>query len=91
MKSSASFMIKAAAIIGEDEKIWTLPPPARHHDIIAAMVEAGHSKPIKGEQGFMTSEGEFVRRKAACRIARKTNQILKKSGPEDTLFSEDLW
>jgi hypothetical protein len=83
--------VETAAIIGADGEIWTLPRPARHHTVIAAMVEAGEKTPIRGEQGFILSDGRFAPRKAALRIAKKANQIKKKCGCEGLLFSEDIW
>lgn len=93
-------MILAAAIRGEDGTIWTLPPPARHHDIGRYMCENGHPAPFPGgdDQGFIAG-GEFrgrelpvyVRRVPAMRIARENNQILLGKGQHRELFSEDLW
>ena len=83
--------IVAAAILDKDGIPVSLPPPARHHNIIAFMVERGDKTPISGEQGFMTSDGKFVMRKAALRIAEKAGQIIKKQGCKHRLFSEDCW
>ena len=43
------------------------------------------------EQGFITSECKFVDRKEALKIARKYNQIIKKSVDNDELYSEDIF
>ena len=43
------------------------------------------------DQGFMTDKGRFVDRLEACKIAKSAGQIINKTGPEDDLFSEDLW
>lgn len=40
------------------------------------------------DQGFVTSEGQYVGRKEAARIALIAGQITK---PTTILFSEDLW
>ena len=45
---------------------------------------------VNAEQGFVTSNGKFVNRKVALRIAKHYNQINHKHFPEDMLFSEDL-
>lgn len=76
------------------EIIISAPPPARHHNLLFAYYE------LKGEplgdsknQGFLTSEGKFVDRKEAMRIALASNQKLidHPSRIEGVLFSEDLW
>jgi hypothetical protein len=43
-------------------------------------------------QGFITSEGRFVDRQEALKIAREANQILNESEVRgDLLYSEDLY
>jgi len=46
---------------------------------------------LEKEQGFVTSEGRFVGRKEAWKIAKENNQIKRQSGGEGTLYSEDLY
>jgi aryl-alcohol dehydrogenase-like predicted oxidoreductase len=72
--------------------IWSLPRPARHHDVLRAIDEAGLSAIAPGPdaQGFLTSDGRFVDRKAAVRIALDAEQIKEPQWPPD-LYSEDLW
>lgn len=84
--------IVAAAILDRHGTFCTLPPPARHHDIIAHMVEHGSPTPcgLPDEQGFITSKGGFVSRKLAAKIAYMTGQIEALKWPPD-LYSEDLW
>ncbi|WP_155468010.1 MULTISPECIES: hypothetical protein [Acetobacter] len=41
-------------------------------------------------QGFNTSDG-FVDRRIGFLVARNAGQIIKKHGPADMLFSEDMW
>lgn len=82
--------IVTAAIIDHNGLPFTLPRPARHHTLIHAMAERGDPIPIKGTQGFMTSDGRFVDRKVAARIARVAGQMIACHVP-GTLFSEDLW
>lgn len=79
-----------AAAIKLDGTVHSLPPPARHHTIIGHLVEQGHKPPIGGEQGFITSDGEFVNRFRAGQYARRSGQIEKLKWPPD-LYSEDLW
>jgi len=76
-------MIKAAAILLDG----VLHTGKRHHLIIADIVAAGGSKPVKGTQGFVTDKGEFVNRVEAVKIAFECGQI-KKIKPR--LYSEDL-
>ena len=42
-------------------------------------------------QGFLTNTNRFVDRQEAWNIAKEVNQIIKVSGGEETLYSEDLW
>jgi hypothetical protein len=71
----------------------SLPPPARHHTIIATMdTEMGIDGPLATpeRQGFITSTGRFVNRIEAFDIAYRAKQFTKETrGPR--LFSEDLW
>jgi hypothetical protein len=75
------------AAVRYDGIVWSLPRPARHHHIIAAhavvTLRCG-----SGEQGFLTSEGRFVNRRAAAEIAWIAGQTAVE---RYELFSEDLW
>lgn len=82
-------MILTAAI-RQSGVIYTLPRPARHHDIIKHMVvDKGIPAPITGEQGFIDDHEGFIGRKSAFVIALKCNQVRLESMPK--LFSEDMW
>lgn len=87
--------IVAAAIqyrVGEGQIVVSAPIPGRHHTIITGLfLLTNHTTRAEDEQGFLTSEGRFVDRETACRIAREAGQIKTKHGPADTLFSEDMW
>ena len=81
-------MIVAAAI-KQDGKVWTLPPPARHHDIIKLIItETGNM--VDGEQGFVDEHGNFLNRVKAGMEAMGSGQLEKLPRPP-RLFSEDLW
>lgn len=86
-------MIVAVAIqLGEIT--LTLPCPARHHHIINAYFSRTGTKLIHepDDQGFLTSEGFFVSRRAALRIAKENNQLrLDREIIGDQLYSENLW
>jgi hypothetical protein len=73
--------------------ILSLPRPARHGDVmwLASRRAIGPIGP--DDQGFLTSEGRFVGRAEAKRIATAAGQIIRESGsPGDPdLYSEDLW
>lgn len=55
------------------------------------MTEAGLGPQCHRHQGFVTSEGRFVDRREALKIAREAAQIVAKTEPANRLFSEDLW
>lgn len=81
--------IIAAAIRNKDGEVFHLLPPARHHNIIHFF-----GKENDEQQGFITSSGAFVDRRAALEIAKAAGQMKPRlpggyNGPE--LFSEDLW
>lgn len=83
--------VVAAAIKDADGVAISLPPPARHHDIIRYMVEGlNRPAPITGEQGFLMSDGAFARRGRAAMLAIVSGQIQKTITP-DWLCTEDLW
>ena len=74
-------MIKCAAI-KVDDIVFSMPQPARHHNIIREYyIETGRA--IKGVQGFLTDADEFVDREAAFKLTGK--------GRGGKTFSEDLW
>lgn len=78
-------IIAAACII--DDKVETLPPPARHHHILHKYPLSNHKH---GMQGFIDDKWGFVNRTHAAQIALKEGQITKLQSPP-RLFSEDLW
>lgn len=80
-----------AAAIRQDGLFYVVNRPRRHHDAQVAMAKAGIKIPITGQQGFLTSLGRFVGRGEAVHIAEAAGQIIEKTGPDNELFSEDLW
>lgn len=80
----------ATAAILIDGVIHTLPRPGRHHDIIRHLVRKGFKKPVVGEQGFVLTDGRFVVRELAAKIALAAGQCKELRSPP-RLFSEDLW
>lgn len=89
-----------AAAIKQEGMVCSVPRPGRHAHVIRAMAAAGIPIPINGTQGFLTSDGLFVDRRTARKIADKTGQTIKSCvGPDGVpftrehteLFSEDLW
>lgn len=70
----------------------SIPAPARHHHIAHKIIlDLGLTDHAQRNQGFLTNTGRFVDRHEAANIARAAGQIIKKTGPEDELFSEDVW
>jgi len=70
---------------------FSLPRPARHCDVIRAMTGAGIETPIRGEQGFLLSDGTFANRIKSKAVAHDAGQL--REGPTNVceLFSEDVW
>lgn len=77
-------------------KVYSLPPPNRHHDVIRLIVEQTGAKYVDAhgdDQGFLASDGLYWRREDALRIARECGQ-LKPGGLGERLgelYSEDVW
>lgn len=77
-------------MFGED-KIYSLPRPNRHHNVIWDIVEKTGVRYVSGKQGFLDSNGCFLNRQEAMIRAKATGQLLRITGPDDMLFSEDIW
>jgi len=82
--------IVSAALRTSDGRVWSLPPPARHTDLIRFVFEACADAMIDGaaEQGFVDSRGDFLCRVDAAAVAFGAGQIATLMG---TLYSEDMW
>ena len=77
--------------IKQNNTIYCLHKPNRHHDVIAHMINNMKvSRPISGQQGFYDEEGEFFSREEAREIVIKNGQC-KDPRHVSLLFSEDLW
>jgi hypothetical protein len=82
--------IKQAAILLPNGVVCTMERPNRHHNIIQALAAAGVHKPVRGDQGFMDSNGDFCNRALARCLAVESGQATETHHPRE-LFSEDLW
>jgi hypothetical protein len=75
-------------------KLYALPRPNRHHDVIKLIYEETGLPVLKNWQGFLTDEGKFVGRQEALKIASSAGQVgvlRPKTSPAYILFSEDIW
>lgn len=69
---------------------FSMPAPARHHDVLWSMRAAGVEGPE--EQGFLDHRGVFVGRKAAMIVANNWGQVSPDEfEPDRELFSEHIW
>lgn len=75
-----------AIVIGK--KVYVLPKPKRHSDIIKIMADLKTPVFQESQQGFFTSKNRFVSRKEAAQIAFSSGQITKEIVE---LHSEDVW
>ncbi len=83
--------ITTAAILSNG-RVWTLPRPARHHNVLAEMRRQGHALTAFDEQGFLTSDGRFLGRIEAAGLAVASGQVDQEGlAAFPNLFSEDLW
>jgi hypothetical protein len=77
-------------------KTYSLPRPNRHHHVIR-MIAKENGVGIKGGdiQGFLDSQGRFLNRCDAMKLARENGQLNRSSESGsyqgDELYSEDLW
>jgi hypothetical protein len=94
MKIVAAAVWKTAPDDVKEGLIFTLPAPARHHNILHMMSKLGITQDHTVTQGFLTDTGDFVRRKPAMMIARAAGQMKPREPGQydgEELFSEDLW
>jgi hypothetical protein len=90
--ASKELRVDCAAIKGDDGNVYSLPRPARHHDVIQHMRDKGYTGFVSGDrQGFLLSDGRFTWRRPALRVAERAGQLIQKTAPAHLLFSEDLW
>lgn len=87
--------IVGVALRAPDGTIYSLPAPNRHHHLIQHVVSELKVIERVGtdwEQGFVDSEGRWLRRKPALIVATKANQLkpgtVTRGGQ---LYSEDIW
>lgn len=63
----------------------------RHHNIIHKLALEEHNLPVKGEQGFIDENNNFLTREAALIHATENGQISPTVVPWWQVYSEDLW
>ena len=78
------------------DKIWSLPAPNRHNDIIRLIVQETGVKYVDArddDQCFLIDGQLWARRKPALRIARAAGQLKPGCLGEKlgALYSEDVW
>lgn len=73
-------------------EVFSLPPPARHHDLIENIctIRKLESLPTWAIQGFLTRAGDFLNREDAREHALAVGQVAMPLHGT-MLFSEDLW
>ena len=74
-------------------KIYSLPPPYRHSDVLTAIKLSNPDMgPYIGEQGFLDKDGFFVTRQEGFKLTAGTEFYISKTlHPTGLLFSEDVW
>ena len=82
-----------AAAISYKGEIYSLPKPARHHDIIRHICEKTGEESIgENEQGFLDDKGRFLRRAPAMLVVKHNNQPMREGVIVlRELYSENLW
>lgn len=76
-------------------RVFNLPPPNRHHDIIRLIVNAGLAEYVDAhgdDQGFLDSDGKYLTRGEAYVVAKEAGQLrADRPNWNDELYSENLW
>lgn len=81
-----------AAACQVDGLTFSMPAPARHHDVLWSMGMAGVKCCGSVTQGFLDHRGVFVGRKAAMIVAQNWGQIdLSEFEDGGDLYSEHVW
>lgn len=84
--------VDKAAIKDDSGTVWSIPRPARHHNIISFMRNNFYKGPVSGNhQGFILSDGTFATREEALVVALAANQVKNDKIIGGTLTSEDMW
>ncbi len=79
-----------AAACQIDGLTFSMPAPARHHDVLLRMSQLGVSG--SETQGFLDHRGVFVGRRAAMIVANNWGQVSPEEfDPDGELFSEHRW
>lgn len=77
------------AALRKQGRVFSVPKPGRHDKVIQEACDTLKIDYIgEHEQGFTTSDGRFVDREEAARIAYDAGQVSIKL---NQLFSEDVW
>lgn len=79
-----------AAACQLDGLTFSLPAPARHHDVLQSMHVLGLPA-IEANQGFLDHRGVYVGRKAAMIVAYQHKQVTDEFEEGGELYSEHLW
>jgi hypothetical protein len=84
--------------IWHNDKLWSLPAPAHHADVVALIV---NSIPIGNPnahladpdvQGFLDSDGTFLTRCQSLIVALKAKQVLDPANISGIrLYARDMW
>ncbi len=79
-------------------KIYSLPAPNRHHNVLSLIREETGEPFIdvdsEDDEGFLDEDGNYLRRKPALASAIVNDQLKNKDklcGGHIGLFSEDVW
>ena len=83
-------MIAGVAIKDQDGKVWSLPSPNRHEDVMRHIEKKTKVSRVIGEQGFVDRSGKFLSRVEAARVALNSGKIRRLQYPP-YIFSEELW
>lgn len=93
MPETLAIRILAAAIRFDSGFVVSLPCPYGHHDIIEYLKREGRGPATvrPDQQVFVTSDGRFLNRQAALRVAMAARQIIDWDNLAGGLTIEHLW
>lgn len=84
------------ACIDTEGRVWSLPAPCRHRDVLRVMrgfgAEPKEDEEVEGRfEGFLDQNGQYLTRVQALVSAELNSQIKRGKISGRVLTSEDLW
>ena len=88
--------VEGVAIKRPDCTVYCLMKPAKHSDLLGLVAcklkkTDTDKQKVRGELGFVLSDGSFASKDKAREVAEKSGQLSKTASKSNILRPEDLW